>query len=70
MMEREEDLKKGSRADLAPDGPGISDLMSSKYVRGAHLTSFRFTSSSSGLRSGRAPEDHATKAILEISYNL
>ena len=30
MMEREEDLKKGSPAGLAPNGPGISDLLSSE----------------------------------------
>ena len=30
MTERGEDLKKESRAGLAPDGLGISDLMSSK----------------------------------------
>ena len=30
MTERGEDLRKGSRVGLAPDGPGISDLMSSK----------------------------------------
>ena len=30
MTERGEDLKKGSRAGLAPDEPGISDLMSSE----------------------------------------
>ena len=30
MTERGEDLRKGSRAGLAPDGPGISDLMISE----------------------------------------
>ena len=30
MAERGEDLKKRSRAGVAPDDPGISDLMSSK----------------------------------------
>ena len=30
MTERGEDLRKGSRAGLAPDDPGISDLMSSE----------------------------------------
>ena len=30
MMEKEEDLRKGSRADLTPDGPGIFDLVSSE----------------------------------------
>ena len=30
MTEREEDLRKGSQASLAPDGPEISDLMSSE----------------------------------------
>ena len=30
MTERGEDLRKGSQAGLAPDGLGISDLMSSK----------------------------------------
>ena len=30
MTERGECIKKGSRAGLAPDGPGISDLMSSE----------------------------------------
>ena len=70
MTERGEDLRKGSQTGLALDGPGISDLMSSEKARGEHLTSFCFTSSSSGLRSGRAPENHTTKAILEISYSL
>ena len=28
MTERGEDLRKGSRVGLAPDDPGISDLMS------------------------------------------
>ena len=30
MIEREEGLRKGSRAGLTSDGPGISDLMSSE----------------------------------------
>ena len=30
MTERGEDLRKGSWADLAPNDPGISDLMSSE----------------------------------------
>ena len=30
MAKRGEDLRKGSRVDLAPNKPGISDLMSSK----------------------------------------
>ena len=30
MMERGEDLRKESQADLASDDPGISDLMSSE----------------------------------------
>ena len=30
MTERGEDLRKGSLAGLAPDGQGISDLMSSE----------------------------------------
>ena len=30
MTERGEDLRKASQAGLAPDGPGISDLMSSE----------------------------------------
>ena len=29
-MERGEDLRKGSQVGLAPDGPGIFDLMSSE----------------------------------------
>ena len=70
MTERGEDLRKGSRAGLAPDGPEISDLMSSEKARGVHLISFRFTFSSSGLRPGQTPEDHATKAMLEIPYSL
>ena len=48
-----EDLRAGSRAGFVPDGLGISDLMSLEYARGWHLTNLRFTSSSSGLRSGR-----------------
>ena len=30
MKERGEDLRKGSQEGLAPDSPGISDLMSSE----------------------------------------
>ena len=30
MTEKGEDLRKGSRASLVLDGPGISDLMSSE----------------------------------------
>ena len=63
MTKMGEGLRKGSRAGLAPDGPGISDLMSSEQARGVHLTNFGFTSSSLGLNSGRAPEDHVTKAF-------
>ena len=65
MTEGGEGLRTGSRAGLAPDGPGISDLMSSEYARGWHLTNLRFTSSSSGLRLGRTPENHTTKPELE-----
>ena len=65
MMEGGEDLKAGSHAGFTPDGPGISDLISSEYARGWHLTNLRFTSSSSGLRSGRTHENHTTKLELE-----
>ena len=41
--------------------PGISDLMSSEYARGWHLTNLCFTSSFSGLRPGRKLENHATR---------
>ena len=60
MTEMGEDLRKGSWAGLAPDDPGSE----------AYFTSFHFTSSSSGLRSGRAPEGHATKVMSEISCDL
>ena len=66
MTEGGEDLRTGSRAGFAPDGQGISDLMSSEYARGWHLTNLRFTSSSSGLRPSRTPENHTTKQELEI----
>ena len=65
MTEGGEGLKIGSRAGLALDGPGISDLMSSEYTRGWHLTNLRFTSSSTWLRPGRTPENHTTKPELE-----
>ena len=65
MTEGGEDLRAGSCAGFAPDSLGISDLMSSEYAHGWHLTSFRFTSSSSGLRQGHTPENHTTKPESE-----
>ena len=65
MTEEGEDLRAGSRADSRIDGSGISNLMSLEYARGWNLTNLRFTSSSSGLRPGRTPENHTTKPELE-----
>ena len=50
--DRESGRDTEGREDFAPEGPGISDLISSEYVRGLHLTNFRFTFSSSELRLG------------------
>ena len=65
MKEGGEDLKIGSHAGFTPNGPGISDLMSSEYACGWHLNNLRFTSSSSGLRSGHTPENYTIKQKLE-----
>ena len=65
MTEGGDGFRTGSRVGFAQDGPGISDLMSSEYARGWHLTNLRFTSSSSRLRLGRTPENHITKLELE-----
>ena len=70
MEKRGEDLRAGSRAGFAPDDLGIYDLMSSKYARGWHLTKIRFTSSSSGLGSGRTPENRTTKPELETTRDF
>ena len=48
----------------------MSDLISSEYVRGRHLTNFRFTSSSLELSLGRIPEGRTTKAKLETSHDF
>ena len=65
-----EGLKVAGREDLEPEDPGIFDLISSELARGRHLASFCFTTSSSGLRSGRIPEKHTTNEKLGIPYNL
>ena len=65
MTEGGEDLTTRSCAGFALDGSGISDLVSSKYARGWHLTNLHFTSSSLELRLGRTPENHTTKPELE-----
>ena len=65
-----EGLKVAGREDLEPEDPGISDLISSELARGRHLANFSFTTLSSGLRSGRIPEERTTNAKLGIPYNL
>ena len=59
------DLEDEAREGDTPEGPGMSDLISSEYTYGRHLANFRFTSSSSRLRSGRILEDRTTKEKLE-----
>ena len=60
-----EDLEAGDQEGDTPEDLGMSNLISSKYTCRRHLANFRFTSSSSGLRPGRMPEDHTTKGKLE-----
>ena len=65
MTKGREGLEVRDREEDTPEGPGMSDLISLEYTWGRHLANFRFTSSSSGLRPGRIPEDRTTKAKLE-----
>ena len=65
MKKGREGLEVRDREGDTPEGPGMSDLISSEYTHGRHLANFRFISSSSGLRPGRIPEDCTTKAKLE-----
>ena len=65
MTKGKEGLEAGAREGHMPEGLGMSDLINLEYIGGWHLANFRFTSSSSGLRPGRIPEDRTTKAKLE-----
>ena len=65
-----EGLKVEGQEDFELEDPGMSDLMSSEKARGRHLANFHFTSLSSGLRSGRIPEERTTNAKLGIPYNM
>ena len=65
-----EGLKVEGREDFEPEDLGISNLISSEQARGRYLANFHFTTLSSGLRSGRIPEERTTNAKLEIPYNL
>ena len=65
MTKGRKGLEVGAQEGDTPEGPGMSDLISSEYTRGRHLANFRFTSSSSGLRLGRIPKDSIIKARLE-----
>ena len=69
---RENLAPKGSKGQegFTPKGPGISDLISSEYTHGLHLTNCRCTSSSLELSLGRIPECRTTKAKLETSHNF
>ena len=57
----------GGQEGSAPEGRGISDLMSSEYVR---FNNFRFTSSSSELSPRRITEGNTTKAKLRTPHSL
>ena len=61
MTKGREGLEAGAREEDTPEGPGMSNLISSEYTRGRHLANYCFTSSSSGLRPGRIPKDRTTQ---------
>ena len=64
MTKGKEGLEVGAREGDTLEGSGMSDLINSEYTHGRNLANFRFTTSSSGLRPGRIPEDRTTKAKL------
>ena len=53
MRKGREGLEAEAREEDTPEGPRMSDLISSEYTHGRHFANFRFTSSSSGLRLGK-----------------
>ena len=65
-----EGLEAEAREGDTPEGPRMSDMVSLKYTHGWHFANFHFTSSCSGLRPGRIPEDSTTKAKLENTSSL
>ena len=69
-MEGLEYFSPEGQEGFTPEGPRISDLISSEYTCERDLANCRFTSLSSELRSGRIHEGNTTKAKLRITYYL